>query len=120
MGKSDSFVEWRERLRNPIFDSWPTRRDALNGSAQRSAQAMPQRWNDGLCSVAEGILGVSKQNVGGEAGQSKGEDYAERLESLDPRFHSCLLRVHVRTGIESKHLSQNGGLEPRLPSIAAA
>lgn len=120
ISESDSFVEWRARLINPIFDSWPMRRDAFNGSAQRSAQAMPQRWNDGLCSVAERMLGVTKQNLGGEASRSKGEDYAERLESLDPRFHSCLLRVHLRTGIESKHLSQNGGFEPRLHSIAAA
>lgn len=81
---------------------------------RRDASTM-ERWS---VQRSRAHLGVSKQNAGGEASQSKGEDYAERLESLDPCFHPCLLRVHVRTGIESKHLSTDGGFEPRLHSIA--
>jgi hypothetical protein len=72
---------------------------------QRRPAAMPQRRIDSLRNVAEGDLGIPKQNALDEAGQSTGEDYAEGLESLDPCFHSRLLRVHVRTVVESKRVS---------------
>lgn len=88
--------------------------------ARRSRAAKPQRWSDGLCGVAEGDFGVSKQKAGGEACRSTGEGYAERLESLDPCFHARLLRVHVRAGAEKKRISQDGGFEPDLHSIAIA
>lgn len=84
---------------------------------RRRPAAMPQRRIDSLRNVAEGDLGIPKQNALDEAGQSTGEDYAEGLESLDPCFHSRLLRVHVRTVVESKRVSQNSGPEPHLHSI---
>jgi len=87
--------------------------------ARRKPAAMPQRRNDSLRNVTEGDLGIPKQNVHDEAGQSTGEDYAERLESLDPCFHARLLRVHVRTVVEPKRVSQNSGSEPHLHSIGA-